>query len=619
MRGNFLRRTSMLALIASGLFCGDYALCQTNVTFVPTGPANWNDGSSWNPSFVPQSDFNEIAVIDGDRSAFVKDTPTSVSGIVISAGTLEIQSGGNLSAVASELAAGDLVVGQAGAGKLIVRRGGTLTAQNLTTGGSLSSELTLGETGGTGTASLSISSGTLSRVTTVTGPNVDFSSSGNLTFASSGTLRPVITGLSHSAIDVTGRATLGGVVQPAFSGHTPALGNSWDLVTAGSIQGRFTVDDSQSPAAPRGAAYVMTQTDTTATLRYMNKLILSVDRGTGATSIQNAIGSPIAFDGYTITSPSGALDGAWNSLDDQGISAWEEADNADGARRTEFNPSATSSVSAGASLSLGTPFSPEPPSKFGEAIGEDLSFEYAVPGLGTIDGFVEFVGARNNVVLTIDPSNGRATIQNQSPYFDVVIDGYTIQSASGRLKTANGNWNSLADQNLGSWEEADNVSSTRLTEFSPTSETEMAGGGMILDLGSPIDIAGEINLDDFTFDVAIFQPLGGDYNDDGSIDAADYTVWRDNLGSGVSLPNDDTPGVGQDDYIRWKTNFGNTGGSSTVRGIVAFGSIAGAASLALSGASAVPEPSTMIGVVFLAAIVAASRLPLSRARVCGER
>jgi len=50
--------------------------------------------------------------------------------------------------------------------------------------------------------------------------------------------------------------------------------------------------------------------------------------------------------------------------------------------------------------------------------------------------------------------------------------------------------------------------------------------------------------------------LPGDYNNDGSVDAADYSVWRNNLGSLNSLPNDDTPGVDQEDYARWKTHFG---------------------------------------------------------------
>ncbi|MGD9635430.1 MAG: hypothetical protein AB7G28_15690 [Pirellulales bacterium] len=76
--------------------------------------------------------------------------------------------------------------------------------------------------------------------------------------------------------------------------------------------------------------------------------------------------------------------------------------------------------------------------------------------------------------------------------------------------------------------------------------------------------------------------LAGDYNENHKVDAADYTTWRDRLGSGTALPNDDTTGVGDDDYTRWKTNFGmsSPGGGSL-------------------GASAVPEPTTWMLAMFL--------------------
>jgi sulfur carrier protein ThiS len=53
----------------------------------------------------------------------------------------------------------------------------------------------------------------------------------------------------------------------------------------------------------------------------------------------------------------------------------------------------------------------------------------------------------------------------------------------------------------------------------------------------------------------------GDYNEDGTLNAADYVVWRNNLGNGTSLPNDDTTGVGLGDYDRWVSNFGATVGA----------------------------------------------------------
>jgi alpha-galactosidase len=63
--------------------------------------------------------------------------------------------------------------------------------------------------------------------------------------------------------------------------------------------------------------------------------------------------------------------------------------------------------------------------------------------------------------------------------------------------------------------------------------------------------------------------LAGDYNDDGTVDAADYVVWRDKLGSSESLPNDSTPGVTSDDFEVWKSNFGNSSaaGAGSTKGI----------------------------------------------------
>jgi hypothetical protein len=52
----------------------------------------------------------------------------------------------------------------------------------------------------------------------------------------------------------------------------------------------------------------------------------------------------------------------------------------------------------------------------------------------------------------------------------------------------------------------------------------------------------------------------GDYNDNGTVDAADYAVWRNALNTMTTLPNDQTPGtVDQADYDVWKANFGTAG------------------------------------------------------------
>jgi len=70
-----------------------------------------------------------------------------------------------------------------------------------------------------------------------------------------------------------------------------------------------------------------------------------------------------------------------------------------------------------------------------------------------------------------------------------------------------------------------------------------------------------------------------DYNDDGIVDAADYTLWRDTMGEQVT-PSSGADGdgdgfIGLHDYGVWKTNFG--------------WSVEGE-----SGADAIPEPSCLL-------------------------
>jgi hypothetical protein len=61
----------------------------------------------------------------------------------------------------------------------------------------------------------------------------------------------------------------------------------------------------------------------------------------------------------------------------------------------------------------------------------------------------------------------------------------------------------------------------------------------------------------------VASPLG-DYNDNGTIDAADYVVWRKNFGIGNVLPNDLIGGaVGSQDYNVWRSHFGQPFGSGS--------------------------------------------------------
>jgi len=63
--------------------------------------------------------------------------------------------------------------------------------------------------------------------------------------------------------------------------------------------------------------------------------------------------------------------------------------------------------------------------------------------------------------------------------------------------------------------------------------------------------------------LTLFAPtsvqLPGDYNGDDTVNAADYSVWRNTLGTSTILLNDVTPGsVTANDYSVWKVNYGAT-------------------------------------------------------------
>jgi hypothetical protein len=92
------------------------------------------------------------------------------------------------------------------------------------------------------------------------------------------------------------------------------------------------------------------------------------------------------------------------------------------------------------------------------------------------------------------------------------------------------------------------------------------------------------------YPVTTVQRTPGDYNGNGSVDAADYVVWRKSVGqTGLSLAadGDGSQAVDDDDYLVWQMNFGETVAS-------------GAASTA---DAAVPEPTTGV-MTLIAALVA---------------
>ena len=213
------------------------------------------------------------------------------------------------------------------------------------------------------------------------------------------------------------------------------------------------------------------------------------------------------------------------------------------------------------------------------------------------------------LTLQIDPVDGDMQIVNTSGQSIDGVDLYEINGTAGNLDAAA--WSSLQDQNLASfpagdgsgngWEEGGASSDDQLIEAFLTGSSdfadsvqvylgEAADDGVSSDVSWRYHIAGAGNnfVNGKVEFVNVDAPVGlvGDFNNDGTVDAADYTVWRDNLGQSDSVLNGNGDGDGTvdaDDYTLWSGNYGASSSSSS------------------SAASAVPEPGSL-GICLLGGI-----------------
>jgi hypothetical protein len=188
------------------------------------------------------------------------------------------------------------------------------------------------------------------------------------------------------------------------------------------------------------------------------------------------------------------------------------------------------------------------------AMGATGSITFSHPIIGVIlDG--DKLGDSDPVLASI----GRLPDQDRS----ILSNGSGVLGFSGDLRTLQVNLTSL---------ELDVIQLRVLTEaVFALPEAGIGGdysGDGVIDIADYTvwrDSVGSINLEadgngDGTIDIEDYvvwkgnhaAEAGGDYNGNGAIDAADYVVWRDG-----GSPNDSFPG-----YNLWKANYGNSGGSS---------------------------------------------------------
>lgn len=210
---------------------------------------------------------------------------------------------------------------------------------------------------------------------------------------------------------------------------------------------------------------------------------------------------------------------------------------------------------------------------------------------GSIASIIISADPVDPVQLTVNTSSGLVSIKNTTGVA-LTIDSYRITSSLGTLDSDG--WTSLYQQDLAGfpagstptgtdgWVEGPGANQFGLTEYYLDDESF---GPSVLEIGQSVSLgqayAGTGQANDLALQLrttsgviltanVVFTETSvyGDYNGDGFVNLADYTVWRDNLGASITLPSEDpsqTPGqVTVEDYAVWKANFGqSTGGLST--------------------------------------------------------
>jgi hypothetical protein len=559
---------------------------------------------------VPEADpFEEVAVINNGGSAFVSSSSTPIAaGLVLGrldgeSGSVQIRTGGMLTLVDSTgEPAGVANIGLDGVGTLDVQRGGNFSTTLLDVNDG--SSVLIGTNAGAGNASLVSTGGMFSDGTiTVKGPGHTFAVAGNVLFEGNSTYVADITAATHSKLTTPGTVGLNGTFRPQFTGLSPSPGNRWDLIDAGIINGDFALDLS-AVTTPTGLAYELAKVPGGTNgrllqLQYNALLQVTVNSDSNAMSISSPSGVPINLVAYSVASTGGSLSTAgWSSLDDQnvgGANVWQEA-SPTSTSLNELVANGTASLSVNATpVSIGNPYAFAPAS-FGQS--PDVEFEYATASGEVKQGLVKYTGSKayNNLLLTVDPATGDAQLKNSSN-FPINLIGYSIASESGSLQPGNSDWSSLTDQGVSGWQEAAPTandlseliaSGTQTLALSPGQSYllgdlfDNVGGSRVLSLefilaGDTAERTGVVAYD------AIAANVLGDYNSNGIVDAADYTLWRDKLnGPAGSLANRNpanTGPIGPADYAFWKSRFGATAGS-------------GSGGIALAAAS-VPEPAVI--------------------------
>ncbi|MBX3433679.1 MAG: PEP-CTERM sorting domain-containing protein [Pirellulales bacterium] len=498
------------------------AMAEQPVQFLPTVQGLWGEPGNWEDygfgQNVPAAPFDETAVIGSGGIAVVDSvynqtsTPQGPAELHVTAGEVRILNG-------AALTMGDIPVG------------------------------------GTSDRSIEI----LDRLSIVGTGTLGGAS---IMFGAGATLAIDLSAATASPITVTGSATLNGALNLDYSGIANPSGSK-TIITAGSVGGAF----SSVSAIGLGAAQTVQVATTVGAVQasVVDLLTMTVNRATGAVTINNPHSHSISLDGYAIRSAAGSL----NSASFSGLgSGWStSASNSSNAASQLFEGtlgSPSASIAGGASpiVSSSGLYVPATPTAFLQDV-EDLVFEYTDANVTTpLLGVVNFVGSgkvHNNIVLTID-AGGNAALLNTSP-FAQEVEAYRITSTTSPLQA--GTWSSLDDQNAddGTWSKSAVSGAGMLLELQEDGTTSFNNAtlfnlGKIFDAGyTASGVTFEFLLaggTDFTEGVVVFGDLPtvgtpGDFDGDGDVDGSDFLRWQRGLS-----PN----GATSTDLNIWRSHFG---------------------------------------------------------------
>ena len=213
------------------------------------------------------------------------------------------------------------------------------------------------------------------------------------------------------------------------------------------------------------------------------------------------------------------------------------------------------------------------------------------------------------LTLEVNTTNGQINILGPSVEPQDVI-AYRVETDDDSATLDFGNWTGLQANSFddGGWERAGGSSAAVVAEVRLEGATTFDSNS-VASLGSLYDEVADLRNLEFSFirsdqstvsgliEYVVSEGLAGDFNGDGVVDAADYPIWRDNLGTSFDLNgNGDESGdsagvVDEADYALWRSEFGSTSASAIV------------------ATAPVPEPGSMaLGGLTVAVCLAWSRL-----------